>query len=272
MERLYENQSSPSDQFDFWSQNPCGATGALIDKMKQRYRLEPWIPIEIKSFPTKSTKYLEVGAGQGIDAFNICRRLDSDCEYTGIDYSEESVNVCNHSIEEAKELFSLPIIPEFRQATALDLPFEGDTFDFVYSLGVIHHTPDAQKGIDEVHRVLKKGGSCAIVLYRRNSLKVGVAKFLRYVQSIIDKLTGKELTLYNLFKGNHFSDTLGTMLLECFGVPWMYWYSESELRNMFSKFRIDSIEPYGFNFLRIRKIESGKNRFGYFYRINATKI
>ena len=72
-------------QTDFWSHNPCGADGDLSKVMRQRYRIEPWLPRELREIPTDRKKYLEVGCGQGIDSFYICALLNEECEYTAID-------------------------------------------------------------------------------------------------------------------------------------------------------------------------------------------
>jgi ubiquinone/menaquinone biosynthesis C-methylase UbiE len=55
------------------------------------------------------------------------------------------------------------------QADAELLPFADDSFDFVYSNGVLHHTPDTQSSIDQVLRVLKPGGRAVIMLYCKSS-------------------------------------------------------------------------------------------------------
>ena len=55
-------------------------------------------------------------------------------------------------------------------------------------MGVIHHTPDMLKAINEIYRVLKKDGKATIYLYRSGSLKVEVAKFLRKFQKLLDFL------------------------------------------------------------------------------------
>ena len=49
------------------------------------------------------------------------------------------------------------------------LPFADDTFDIVYSNGVLHHTDDTIKAVDEVRRVLKPGGRAVIMLYCKDS-------------------------------------------------------------------------------------------------------
>ena len=55
------------------------------------------------------------------------------------------------------------------QADAENLPFQDDRFDIVYSNGVLHHSPDTARCIDEVHRVLKPGGQAILMLYSRHS-------------------------------------------------------------------------------------------------------
>ena len=44
------------------------------------------------------------------------------------------------------------------QGDAENLPFADETFDIVYSSGVLHHTRDTEKAIDEAHRVLAAAG------------------------------------------------------------------------------------------------------------------
>src|SRR5205085_12269324 len=48
--------------------------------------------------------------------------------------------------------------------------FPDATFDVVYSNGVLHHTPDTQRAIDEVHRVLRPGGVAKVMLYNKSSI------------------------------------------------------------------------------------------------------
>jgi SAM-dependent methyltransferase len=50
------------------------------------------------------------------------------------------------------------------------LPFASDSFDVVYSNGVLHHTPDTAGAIREVHRVLRPCGVARVMLYHRHSL------------------------------------------------------------------------------------------------------
>ena len=259
-------------QFDFWSQNPCGADGDLNKNIQQRYRIEPWLRKELRTIPTEYKKYLEVGCGQGADSFYICSNLKKEAEYIAIDYSPVSLKHAASFTSEAKKLFDLKTIPEFLHGNASSLIFSKEEFDFVYSMGVLHHTPNPQKCINEIYRILKKGGKAKIFLYRKYSLKVGVAKVLRLIQTIADKLISKDRIIYKflLMKGK--SNFFGSMFLECFGVPWMEWYSRNELENMFKEFDSIKIEPYCYNLPRLSKKEvDGYNPFGYMFKIDLIK-
>ena len=222
-------------QVDFWSNNPCGADGSLAEVIRQRFQIDFWLPNELQSFPTDLKKYLEVGCGQGIDSLVLCSRLNKDSEYTAIDFSSESINRAIGHLKEAKQSMDIQINPTYATGDALALDFPENEFNFVYSMGVLHHTPDPQLAIDEIHRVLVEGGQAVIYLYRRNSLKVGIAKFLRSVQAVADRLFFQERVIYKLMNKRK-SSLFGSMFLECFGVPWMEWYSEQELKKMFKKY------------------------------------
>ena len=55
------------------------------------------------------------------------------------------------------------------QADLLDLPLAEGVFDLVYSIGVLHHTPDPRRAFHEIARRVKPGGRLAVWLYRRNT-------------------------------------------------------------------------------------------------------
>lgn len=53
----------------------------------------------------------------------------------------------------------------FTQASIETLPFDNDSFDFVISLGVLHHIPDTEKALQALLKKLKVGGYALIYLY-----------------------------------------------------------------------------------------------------------
>ena len=85
--------------------------------------------------------------------------------WSGVDLTAESV-------ERVRTRLTLRELPyeELRQGSVLDLPFADDTFDMVFSHGVLHHVPDIKQAQSEIHRVLRPGGELVIMLYARWSL------------------------------------------------------------------------------------------------------
>jgi len=154
---------------DFWQANPCGTkfaegeigTAQFFDAVERhRYQTEWHIP-EVVDFPRwRDRDVLEVGCGLGTDAVNFAR---AGARYTGVDLTEAS-------IELVRKRFAIENLEaDLRVADAEALPFPDDSFDLVYSHGVLHHTPDTQRAIDEVYRVLRPGGIVMAMLYHKNS-------------------------------------------------------------------------------------------------------
>jgi ubiquinone/menaquinone biosynthesis C-methylase UbiE len=167
----------------FWDSSPCqSALSQAQDRRRyfqeisdRRYGGREWhVPIvaNFTSFRTKNV--LEIGCGIATDGLEFAR---NGANYVGVDLTP-------YSIELAQERFSLFGIPgRFQVANAEEsLPFSGESFDHVYSFGVIHHSPAPEKIVGEIHRVLKKGGTFTVMLYNRNSINYYVEiMFLRRI-------------------------------------------------------------------------------------------
>lgn len=261
-------------QEDFWGDNPCGIDGTYEEIAKHRYGMEPYLPLHLKLIRKKlrtNYKILEIGSGQGTDAIFLCSMLSKDNEYLGVDYSGESVEISKRNRDEYTKNNTLPCVPKFLSGDALNLKISDNEFDFVYSMGVIHHTPDMQGAVNELYRILKKGGLATIYLYRTGSIKVEIAKFLRNLQKIIDFILRREKSIFLLFK-NSKSKIFGTMFLECFGVPILKSISGRQIEDLFSDFLSVEFTPCGYNFPWFsKKNTDGFNKYGYFYKIDLVK-
>lgn len=55
------------------------------------------------------------------------------------------------------------------QANLLELPLVDSVFDLVFSIGVLHHTPDPRRAFAQVARKVRPGGRLAVWLYRKNT-------------------------------------------------------------------------------------------------------
>ena len=94
---------------------------------------------------------------------DLCQYAKHGAETYGIDFS---ITHLNH----ARENFALRGLKGyFCLGDGENLPYPDSYFDVIYSNGVIHHSPDTQKMIDEMFRVLKPGGVIKIMVYARNS-------------------------------------------------------------------------------------------------------
>jgi ubiquinone/menaquinone biosynthesis C-methylase UbiE len=163
------------DVRDFWNADPCGSRylgdrADFEDHAQARYRLEPYIH-EFAGFARSEGKHaLEIGVGMGADYLEW---LKAGAQATGVDLSRTS-------LEQAKrrcEMAGYP--PDLRVSDAEQLPFPDDTFDIVYSYGVVHHSPDTPQCIREAGRVLKPGGALRIMIYHHPSL-TGFMLWLRF--------------------------------------------------------------------------------------------
>lgn len=156
----------------FWNENSCGESlvGGLnsnyevfFDKYDNyRYTKEKHILKYLDKIPFKGKKVLEIGLGQGADSEQIIRR---GALWSGLDLTETSV-------ERVKKRLSIKQLPyqNIRQGTALEIPFPDNSFDIVYSFGVLHHIPEILKAQAEIARVLKPDGKMFIMLYSKYSL------------------------------------------------------------------------------------------------------
>ncbi|MBN1124186.1 MAG: methyltransferase domain-containing protein [Sedimentisphaerales bacterium] len=99
----------------------------------------------------KGKRALDAGCGAGRYAFAL-RNLGFE-EVIGLDCSVEGIS---HAQETAKSFPRKGV--SFTQGSVLDIPFDDASFDFVFSNGVLHHTRDMERGVEELLRVLKPGG------------------------------------------------------------------------------------------------------------------
>jgi len=153
----------------FWQEHPCGTKFAdaspgsrrfyeLVEE--HRYQKEWHIPAAADFSNARGKRVLEIGCGLGTDGAQFAL---AGADYTGIDLTDAAVDLARRRFD----LFNLP--GAFRTADAENLDFPDESFDVVYSHGVLHHTPDTVRAVQEVHRVLRPGGRALVMLYHRDS-------------------------------------------------------------------------------------------------------
>lgn len=213
-----------------WTEDPCGAvygqeyefgTREFFDVVERHRYTEyaPWMP-EVMGFDQfPGERLLEIGCGMGTDLLQFAR---GGAQVTGVDLTPRSIEISRQHFAVYGER------ADFVLTDGEQLPFADESFDVVYSNGVLHHTPDTAGAVKEVHRVLRPGGQARVMLYHRGSLNYWVQIILRY-----GLLHGE------LMKGHSSGEIMSrhVELNESGGRPLVKVYSRREARNLFAMFR-----------------------------------
>ena len=169
-------------------------------------------------------RLLEVGCGMGTDLLQFAR---GGAKVTGVDLTPRSIEISRRHLE----LYGQR--GDFAVTDAEKLPFKSESFDVVYSNGVLHHTPDTAGAVRELHRVLRSGGQARVMLYHRRS----VAYWGQMI--LLQGLLHGEL-LRGLSPGEIMSRHVEVN--EGGGRPLVKVYSRKQARELFSMFRDVSVE------------------------------
>lgn len=153
-----------------WGHNPAGDIGAgeaqlgtaesFMAVEEYRYREQPWMHDTFRFDRYRGREVLEIGVGLGTDHAQFAR---AGARLTGIDLTPRCIELTQRRFE-IQGLQSRLVTMD-----AEDLGFPDDSFDAVYSFGVLHHTPDQQRAFREVRRVLRPGGMFLGGLYNKHS-------------------------------------------------------------------------------------------------------
>jgi SAM-dependent methyltransferase len=143
-----------------------GSPAFFAEVERERYELEPHIP-ELARFESwQGRQVLDAGCGIATDGLRFAR---AGADYTGIDRSATAIDLARVRFEQANVRGTLV------QGSITQLPFEDESFDLVYSNGVVHHIEDTQAAIDEYWRVLRPGGQALVMVYHRNSINYRIS-------------------------------------------------------------------------------------------------
>lgn len=171
----------------FYDELIYGGGKATLNKSEAMLQVFPFPNIK----EMKNLKVLEVGLGRGEWTLGLAVYAH---HYTGLDYSKKTIDyvrqeLTSHDLQKKVSL---------KHGTVLDLPFEDNTYDAAYCIGVLHATPDPMHGFKELIRVLKPGGTLNLMLYGkvqpRNIIRdtmFNISKLGRWAENQILKLVLK---------------------------------------------------------------------------------
>jgi len=283
----------------FWQAHPCGTkfsdaeigTREFFARIEaHRYAKEWHIPEAADFAGARGLRVLEIGCGLGTDGVRFAK---AGADYTGVDLTDAA-------IELARKRFELSgLRGELRVSDAENLDFADESFDLVYSHGVLHHTPDIARAVSEIHRVLKPGGRAIVMLYHRDSYnyRVGIcilrragARLLKSESGLklVHRMTGEPIDSLREHarivkastNGYLSSDEFLSQSTDGAGNPLARVYSRREARELFKDFREVKLRAYFLNkrFIPLignllpRSLESAlASRWGWHLWIYATK-
>lgn len=187
---LMNNAAQKQGVRSFWNEASCGEALYLrgVDRdgftaqLSRRYELEPFILDFAKFEEFRDKRVLEIGVGLGADHQKFA---EAGADLYGVDLTERAVELTRN------RLACFDLESKLEVGDAEYLSFEDESFDLVYSWGVLHHSPDTPRAISEVWRVLKLGGTCKIMIYHKWSM-VGFLLWLRYALLALRPFTSLE--------------------------------------------------------------------------------
>ncbi len=159
---------------EFWDRVPCNVRDSALpigtreyfaEIERKKYLLEPHIPGFAQFERWKGKKVLEIGCGIGTDSINFAR---ARADLTAVDLSETSLEITRNRLAEEG------LKGRFYCGNAEDLsslvPVE--PYDLIYSYGVVHHTPQPERVLQEVQKFATPQTEVRLMLYAKWSLTV----------------------------------------------------------------------------------------------------
>ena len=103
----------------------------------------------------RGKRCLDVGCGSGRWTYAL---LELGAEVVAVDLTSGGIETLNEALCDRRNL-------TVAQADIFSLPFASESFDFVMSWGVLHHTPSTKRAFDQIVPLVRRGGTLFVMVY-----------------------------------------------------------------------------------------------------------
>lgn len=155
---------------DYWKVSPPHKANGGGDMSREwsreisnhRNQVVPHWRLWINARAYTDKQVLEIGCGAGSDVIDF---VSAGAHVHALDITDTAVDLTQRRLQ-AESLAAVSV----QTYNGRTLPFADNSFNLVYSCGVLHHTPYMDDLLAEVYRVLVPGGRIKLMLYHRYSL------------------------------------------------------------------------------------------------------
>ena len=132
-----------------WNETP------LYKQESERYSAYPWLYEAAEFRKHAGERVLEIGCGTGCDLLQFAKY---GAKAVGIDITTNHVRLARERVGNLARVLL---------GSGSNLPFPDESFDYVYSHGVLHHADQPRRMAEEIFRVLRPGGRFNVHVYAR---------------------------------------------------------------------------------------------------------
>ncbi|MDW7642073.1 MAG: methyltransferase domain-containing protein, partial [Nitrosarchaeum sp.] len=157
----------------FWNDRPCnvrhsskeiGTKEYFNEVERKKFFVEPHILKFTQFLQWKNKKVLEVGCGLGTVGIQFSL---NGADYTGVELSKESLELAKKRFEVYNKYGKFYL----GNAEELSSFVPVETYDLIYSFGVIHHSPHPEKIVSQIKKYMNENSVLKIMLYAKDSWK-----------------------------------------------------------------------------------------------------
>lgn len=205
-------------------------------KRNFKYKLQDYMHKVFMFQEFSGKKVLEVGCGSGIDAVEFAK---AGAFVTATDITDTAIKLTKSLANEAG--VKIRVV----QAPADKIPYKDNSFDCVYSFGILHHILEVDNALEEAYRLLKPSGTIMAMLYHKDSI-LWAYSILKRAREARPGMTDLEATSFYSERNE--------------GCPYVKAYTKQEAIDLFSRYFTDVQVSVHYNVIDLphkRKIKLG---------------